>query len=919
MAVSVVQTALIGGANWAGSFGSNVTAGNTVFLVVTGYNTSNVTITSSAPTFGGSPVTGAAKVLERAHAYDGVVTDYVAVWMLPAVAGGSAAVAVTVTNSQNIAPVGIIAYEVAGLGASPVTDQTVAADAAGASVSAGPTGPIAQAPEFVLGACVQDGSMSGAASSPWTNVNFTGNANSASSYQLPVASGGTYTYSATLSGTSRWAAGVVTVSPPAGAALPANQPQPGSPYWRQRQQHRQALIERAGPPPLNAAQVLAVCAHQDDDLLFLSPDLMNDVRAGKSVRCVWLTAGDAGNGRTQMAAREAASQAAWASMAGAPNTWHAGTVTVNGHSLARYTHASVPLDLVFFRLPDGNVQGQGWPASGGVSMQQLLEGVTGSLSPLDGSPSYTLADLQATLAAVAVATAPSQARIQDYAGDWGDSDHSDHHCAGWLAYFACQAASVPAVQGYLDYQPFNSSYPTNVSGADLTNKTAALAAYAAVDPLNDPTQFLPYQYQAAPQQAFPYAGIGVVQSAKGHVSGSSLVLAPHAATTGTGAQGTPGNGSLIIAGRCTTTGAADALPANVTDTAGNTWSFSSSIAQNPPSDTLTPGSHSGAFIAWCVQAKSVTSVTVSFPPSVSYAQASLTEWSGVAQEVTGATIENDAAAAAIVAPAVPFIAGDLAVAVAYPAAGTSPLGTRPGEQAGTGPVSGLVSIGAVNPGVPSQSDAGNWPLAQVMTSAGTLSWAWGVTAASVQAAAVFRGPTVPGVAAITGAGSVAAPVVQVTTVPAIAGAGSLTANVTLDVTATLTGAGTVAAAVTQDATAALTGAGVMAASSGGSVGGTGTLTGTGAVTAAGVITGAGALAGAGALTGAVTLGAGAQPQAAGAIIAVVTQDAAAILAAAGALQAGQPTVPAKSISAVTDPRDGTPSVTARATSMSGVS
>ncbi len=39
---------------------------------------------------------------------------------------------------------------------------------------------------------------------------------------------------------------------------------------------------------------MAVVAHQDDSLLFLSPDLLHDIQAGDCVTTVYVTAGDGG-------------------------------------------------------------------------------------------------------------------------------------------------------------------------------------------------------------------------------------------------------------------------------------------------------------------------------------------------------------------------------------------------------------------------------------------------------------------------------------------------------------------------------------------------------------------------------------------------------------------------------------------------
>src|SRR5882757_7338193 len=59
-----------------------------------------------------------------------------------------------------------------------------------------------------------------------------------------------------------------------------------------------------------------VVAHEDDDILFLSPDLLHAVQAGRCVRTVFVTAGDAGAGPGYWQDREAGSKAAYIQMTG---------------------------------------------------------------------------------------------------------------------------------------------------------------------------------------------------------------------------------------------------------------------------------------------------------------------------------------------------------------------------------------------------------------------------------------------------------------------------------------------------------------------------------------------------------------------------------------------------------------------------
>jgi hypothetical protein len=55
------------------------------------------------------------------------------------------------------------------------------------------------------------------------------------------------------------------------------------------------LVSAAVAQPLcNNGASMNIVAHEDDDILFLSPDLVHDIRHGRCVRTVFVTAGDAG-------------------------------------------------------------------------------------------------------------------------------------------------------------------------------------------------------------------------------------------------------------------------------------------------------------------------------------------------------------------------------------------------------------------------------------------------------------------------------------------------------------------------------------------------------------------------------------------------------------------------------------------------
>src|SRR4051794_28724851 len=128
-----------------------------------------------------------------------------------------------------------------------------------------------------------------------------------------------------------------------------------------------AALAAAMPAPASAAaacpnEAMYVGAHQDDQLLFESPDFLHDTAAGCVVAVV-MTAGENGAGQDYWSSRDAGLLAAMAQMAGATNAWTTQTVQVAGHAVNRRTLTAAPNVVVdFLRIPDG-----GWPNGDGTS------------------------------------------------------------------------------------------------------------------------------------------------------------------------------------------------------------------------------------------------------------------------------------------------------------------------------------------------------------------------------------------------------------------------------------------------------------------------------------------------------------------------------------------------------------------------
>jgi LmbE family N-acetylglucosaminyl deacetylase len=240
------------------------------------------------------------------------------------------------------------------------------------------------------------------------------------------------------------------------------------------------------------ARVTCFAAHQDDDLLFLSPDLAAWIEAGLPAQTVYVTAGEYNGwpGQTReeyAAARQEGIRTAYAELAGVPNDWTVGTVTVAGRPVEVDTLTAAPqLQVIFLCLPDGgdNLQPNALPnlLSGALDTARTIV-PTGS--PVDHSLTYTGPQLVAVLTALMTELQPSVIRHQDpLPNPHHGGDHADHTA---VANFVATAAGNyrPAtghvqVVPYRDYNIANSA--PNLVPAQVTAKSQVFATYQAYDP-----------------------------------------------------------------------------------------------------------------------------------------------------------------------------------------------------------------------------------------------------------------------------------------------------------------------------------------------------------------------------------------------------------------------------------------------------
>ncbi len=232
----------------------------------------------------------------------------------------------------------------------------------------------------------------------------------------------------------------------------------------------------------SAGSTLITVAHEDDSLLFLSPDLIHAINNGRCVRTVFFTAGDAGMGQSYWSSREQGVEAAYAQMAGVPDTWTQADAGIAGHPMPVMTLSGQPnISLVFMRLPDGNIDGSGFASTGYVSLQKLYTGTIPQMTAVDGSSSYTLKSLNATVSSLITSFKPDTIWTQDYAGTYGDGDHSDHHTVAYITREASRewTTTTHTLTGYMDYTTLGKA--ANVTGSDLTAKENAWFAYTPFD------------------------------------------------------------------------------------------------------------------------------------------------------------------------------------------------------------------------------------------------------------------------------------------------------------------------------------------------------------------------------------------------------------------------------------------------------
>lgn len=231
MSISVVQSKVFDDpASPAGNFDNPTTAGNCVVVALLTYATSNVAVSTSGMTLGGS----ADNFAEAYSVQSGFssATAYCALWVDPACAGGQTAVSAAVSNGTwGAGDCGVVLLELSGVASGNPVDETVSNWALSGGqlagqVTAGTTTGSAVANEAAIGILFPDaGNLAGSAglnagSTPGSYTSFnvsTAPYVGAVGFVNLGAAGTATTYSGTAAVSGVWAALLVTLKPGTGA------------------------------------------------------------------------------------------------------------------------------------------------------------------------------------------------------------------------------------------------------------------------------------------------------------------------------------------------------------------------------------------------------------------------------------------------------------------------------------------------------------------------------------------------------------------------------------------------------------------------------------------------------------------------------------------------------------------------------
>ncbi|WP_437592049.1 RICIN domain-containing protein [Sorangium sp. So ce1000] len=248
---------------------------------------------------------------------------------------------------------------------------------------------------------------------------------------------------------------------------------------------------------------LYIVAHQDDDLLFMNPDLHGSITAGNTVRTIYVTAGDNHDFKSDLTPpyyvkREDGIKAAYAQMAGVQNSWTDTSITImttgGQKAIVRYTlQNATNVSLVFLRLPNAYDPPHVAPVT---KIEQLWSGAVTTLTAKGGGSEYTKRDLLEVLTSLIEGFAPHRLAMLDHSNLYNSGTNADHHDHIYSARFAFEAhrnaggfgaRRVSLYRGYNILNEYNTTTSSgsvdvgNLSAAEDTDKLDIFDTYGCLD------------------------------------------------------------------------------------------------------------------------------------------------------------------------------------------------------------------------------------------------------------------------------------------------------------------------------------------------------------------------------------------------------------------------------------------------------
>ncbi|MBI2588815.1 PIG-L family deacetylase [Candidatus Saccharibacteria bacterium] len=228
--------------------------------------------------------------------------------------------------------------------------------------------------------------------------------------------------------------------------------------------------------------IMNIVAHQDDDLLFMNPDLLHEVKTGNCIRTIYITAGDAGSGEFYWLSREQGSESAYSKMLNYSGVWIKRIVKIADNQFIRVDNpkGNSKVSLIFLRLPDGNTRGQGFKVNNFESLEKLQNGKISVMYTVGHQSFYSYQQLEHAIVALMQTYKPTEIHTQANYISKKFPDHSDHMAVGYLARQAWEQYDIRVpIKFYIGYPIYEN--PVNVSDQDLQDKQAAFFAYGQFD------------------------------------------------------------------------------------------------------------------------------------------------------------------------------------------------------------------------------------------------------------------------------------------------------------------------------------------------------------------------------------------------------------------------------------------------------